>query len=296
MNRNLWYPALGFLLTLAAFGCSNNSVSSDTDQGAILQLIGENQDFSSSDVLSSSNETLSKPAVDTVKFWWRQLVSRGRIIGWGVRQPADSIHPYPYLLVTLTDTLRGILHIVGADSTDSVHLQKPFTEVATRKLFFQKRDSSHSRHRGWVLAGVSPLELVSLPNTARIDSVKIQSATASQTVTAESVLAIILRPDIIEFAKGDSVTVTVYTGDATDSVYRHAHVQLGSLPSHRRKRLVNNGDGSFSGWFKVPTYAPFFGRWHLGVDVLKGHVLASDDLNGYDSRQWGLLYRVGVPD
>ncbi|HLG93305.1 MAG TPA: hypothetical protein VI546_00545 [candidate division Zixibacteria bacterium] len=296
MNRNLWYPALGFLLTLATFACSNDSVSSDTDQGAILQLIGENQDFSSSDVLSSSNETLSKPAVDTVKFWWRQLVSRGRIIGWGVRQPADSIHPYPYLLVTLTDTLRGILHLVGADSTDSVHLQKPFTEVATRKLFFQKRDSSHSRHRGWVLAGVSPLELVSLPNTARIDSVKIQSATASQTVTAESVLAIILRPDIIEFAKGDSVTVTVYTGDATDSVYLHAHVQLGSLPSHRRKRLVNNGDGSFSGWFKVPTYAPFFGRWHLGVDVLKGHVLASDDLNGYDSRQWGLLYRVGVPD
>jgi hypothetical protein len=146
------------------------------------------------------------------------------------------------------------------------------------------------------LAGVSGIELVSVPNTAKIDSVKIQSGSVAQTVTADNILAITLRPDIIEFAKGDSVNVTVYTGDATDSVFLHAHVQLGTLPTHRRKKLINNGDGSFSGWLIIPSHAGFFGRWHLGVDVLKGHVLSSDDLNDYDSRQWGLLYRVGVPD
>ena len=296
MNKKFSYLILGLLLTMAALGCSSNGVNADTDQAAILQLIGENPDMSGSDVMSSSTETLSKTAVDTVKFWWRQLVSRGRIIGWGVRQPADSANSHLSILVTLTDTLRGILHIVGADSTDSVHLKKPFTEVATRKLFFQKRNSDRFRHRGWVLAGVSGIELVSVPNTAKIDSVKIQPGSVAQTVTADNILAITLRPDIIEFAKGDSVNVTVYTGDATDSVFLHAHVQLGALPIHRRKRLTNNGDGSFSGWLIIPSQAGFFGRWHLGVDVLKGHVLASDDWNDYDSRQWGLLYRVGVPD
>ncbi len=169
-------------------------------------------------------------------------------------------------------------------------------EVATRRLYFEKRNPDRFRHRGWVFAGVSAIELVSVPNTAKIDSVKIQSASVSQTVPADSILAITLRHDIIELAKGDSVNITVFTGDATDSVFLHAHVQMGTLPSHRRKRLVNNGDGSFSGWIKIPSHAGFYGRWHLVVDVLKGHVLSSDDLNDYDSRQWGLLYRVGIPD
>ena len=296
MNRTLWYAALGFLLMGGAFGCSENSVSSDTDQSAILRIIGETPEYASPEVLSPSDQTLSRVAVDTVKLWWRQLISRGRIIGWGVRQPADSTHPFPSILVTLTDTLRGILHIVGTDSTDTTHLQKPFTDVATRRLYFEKRNPDRFRHRGWVLAGVSAIELVSIPNTAKIDSVKIQAASVSQTVTADSILAITLRHDIIELAKGDSVNITVFTGDPADSVFLHAHVQMGTLPSHRRKRFANNGDGSFSGWIKIPSHAGFYGRWHLVVDVLKGHVLSSNDLNDYDSRQWGLLYRVGIPD
>lgn len=296
MKKKFLYPALGLILALAAFGCSNNSTNTDTDQAAILQLIGENPDMTSSDVLSSDQSTLSKVAVDTVKLWWRQIISRGRIIGWGVRQPADSTHHFPSITVTLTDTLHGILHIVGVDSTDSVHLKKPFVEVATRKLFFEKREPDGFPRRGWFLAGVSGIELVSVPNTAKIDSVKIQSASVSQTVTAAGILDITLRTDIIEFTHGDSVNVTVYTGDATDSVFLHAHLQLATLPSFRRKQLANNGDGSFSGWIKIPSSASFFGRWHLGVDVLKGDVLSSNDLNDYDSRQWGLLYRVGVPE
>ena len=312
MTKKLIYPALGLALMMTAFGCSKNSVSTEGDQAAILALIGENPEYSGSDVLSPSDQTLSRVAVDTVKFWWRQLLHRGQIIGWGVRRPADSTNPYPSILVTLTDTLQGILHIVGIDSTDSVHLKKPFTEVATRRLLFQKREPDRFRHRGWVLAGVSGIELISIygerlvpseaegrrtiPNTAKIDSVKIESGSASQTVRADNILAITRRPDIIEFDQGDSINVTVYTGDATDSVYLHAHVQLGSLPSHRRKKLTNNGDGSFSGYIRIPSHSGFVGRWHLGVDILKGHVLASGDLNDYDSRQWGLLYRVGVPD
>ncbi|MCI0329778.1 MAG: hypothetical protein L0196_02335 [candidate division Zixibacteria bacterium] len=296
MTKKFICLILGLVLLMAAFGCSNKSTNTDPDQAAILTLIGQNADMTGSDVLSPADQTLSKAAVDSIKLWWRQLLARGRIIGWGVRQPADSTHPFPSITVTLIDSLEGILHIVGTDSSDTVHLEKPFTEVATRLLYFEKRGLDATRYRGWVLAGVSGIELVSVPNTAKIDSVKIESGAASQTVRADSILAITLRPDIIEFAKGDSVNVTVYTGDATDSVYLHAHIQMGTLPSHRRKKLANNGDGSFSGYIFIPSHANFFGRWHLVVDVLKGHVLASDDLNDYDSRQWGLLYRVGVPD
>ncbi|MCI0405502.1 MAG: hypothetical protein L0209_05445 [candidate division Zixibacteria bacterium] len=295
MTKKLVFAAFGLTLLIGALGCSN-SVKTDPDQAAILRLINSNSDMTGSDVLSSSDNTLSKVAVDTIKLWWRQLLHRGRIIGWGVRQPADSTHPFPSITVTLVDSLDGILHIVGKDTTDSVHLQKPFVEVATRRLSFEKRAPDGEPFRGWVLAGVSGIELVSLPNTAKIDSVTIQSGTILQTVAAKSILSITLRPDFIAFGRGDSVNVTVYTGDPTDSVYLHAHLQVIGLPSHRRKRLTNNGDGSFSGYIFIPSSSNFKGRWHLGFDVLKGHVLSSGDLNDYDSRQWGLLYRVGVED
>ncbi len=295
MTKKFVLAAFGLALLMGFLGCSN-SVKTDPDQAAILRLIDSNRDMTSHEVLSSSDNTLSKVAVDTIKLWWRQLLHRGRIIGWGVRQPADSTHPFPSITVTLVDSLEGILHIVGKDSTDSAHLKKPFVEVATRRLFFEKRAPDGAPWRGWVLSGVSGIELVSVPNTAAINWVTIQSGSFSQTVPAESILAITLRPDLPAFNHGDSVHVTVHTGDPADSVYLHAHLQVVGLPSHRRKKLTNNGDGSFSGYVIIPSDANFKGRWHLSFDVLKGHVLSSNDLNDYDSRQWGLLYRVGVPD
>jgi hypothetical protein len=195
----------------------------------------------------------------------------------------------------LTDTLAGQLHILGknAGDTATVPLIKPFTEVATRKLLFQKRGPDRMFRRGWVLAGLSGIELVSVPNTAKIDSVKIENGSNTKTIT--DILQIVMRPRTPGFSGGDSVQITVFTGDATDSVYLHAHHRFLASHQHIRRRMTNNGDGSFSGFWIVPnSLSP--GRWHFGVDVLKGNVLASNVTDDYDSRQWGVVYRVGVPE
>ncbi len=297
MKRTLLYLTVVLAAGILSAGCGK-SVNNDTDEAAILSLIGSNPDLTSSDVMSASNSTYSKAAVDTVKFWWRQVLRRGRIIGWGARQPADSAHSYPSILVTLTDTLEGQLHILGKNDgdTETVEVLKPFTEVATRKLLFQKRGANNAFRRGWFLAGVSGIELVSIPTvTADIDSLKIQSASFSKTIVKDSILSIVLRPNTLLFSKGDSVFVTVFTGDATDSVYLHVQARQGYNYVHGRGRLTNNGDGSFSGYWKIPQELPF-GRWHFAVDVLKGHVLAANVTSDYDSRQWGIIYRVGVSE
>jgi len=297
MKRTLLYLTAALAVGIFAAGCGK-STNHDTDQSAIFSLIGANPDLTGSDVLSASNSTFSKAAVDTVKFWWRQILHRGRLVGMGVRQPADSTHPFPFILVTLTDTLEGTLHILGKNNGDTmtVEVLKPFTEVATRRLLFQKRGANNAFRRGWFLAGVSGIELVSVPTvTANIDSVKIQSASFSKTIVKDSILSIVLRPNTIQFSKGDSVYVTVFTGDATDSVYLHVHARQGFNYVHGRRRLTNNGDGSFSGFWKIPQELPF-GRWHFAVDVLKGHVLATNVTSDYDSHQWGIIYRVGVSE
>jgi hypothetical protein len=295
MIRRFIMVAPGLILILSLLGCSDNGVDSNTDQAAILALIGSTPDLTGSDVLSPANTTFSKASVDTVKMWWRQLLRRGRVIGWGVRQPADSANPHPYLLVTLTDTLEGQLHILGKNvgDTTTAHLIKPFTEVATRKLLFQKRGPDRMFRRGWVLAGLSGIELASVPNTAQIDSVKIENGTDTKVIT--DILQIVMRPHSPGFSGGDSVQITVYTGDATDSVYLHAHHRFLASHRHIRRRTINNGDGSFSAHWIVPNNLAA-GRWHFGVDVLKGNVLASNITDDYDSRQWGVVYRVGVPE
>lgn len=296
MLRKLVYGILAGSLVLFGQGCSKNSVSTSTDQSAILGLVGSNTDLTSSSVAADSSAMLPKVAVDTVYLWWRQITHYGRIIGWGTMQPVDSAHAYPTITVTLTDTLAGTLHIIGRNIGDTIlsQVNKPFVEVATRNLLFEKRGPDNASWRGWYLAGVSGIELVSVPTvTVRIDSVKVASGSTNKTITAANILSIEMRPNTLGFAQGDSVNITVFTGDATDSVFIHVHAHMGASYVHVRKRLTNNGNGSYSGYWKIPIDLPY-GHWHFVADVLKGNVLSSNVTTDYDSRQWGIVYRVGV--
>lgn len=298
MRKTLVYAGLVLLFGLALFGCSGNksvNTTGGTDQSAVLALINGNADLTSSDVLSLTvpdTMALLKPAsvqVDTVRFWWRQILHRGRLLGWGTLRPPDSSDTFPTLQVTLTDTLVGRFHILGVDSTNRIHVIKPFEETATRRVLFEKRGSDNDLFRGWVLTGVSDVELVSIPTvTAHLDSVRLQAPGLSHTVTASNVLDIILRKDLMSLHVGDTIHVTAFTGNATDSVFIHGWFAGNFIRQH----LTNNGNGSFSGSWTVTGDV---GRRHLVVDVIKSSVFTNDSAP-YDSRQWGILYKVGVPE
>ncbi|MCI0405805.1 MAG: hypothetical protein L0209_07000, partial [candidate division Zixibacteria bacterium] len=61
MTKKLIFAIFGLALLIGPLGCSN-SVKTDPDQAAILRLINSNSDMTGSDVLSSSDNTLSKVA------------------------------------------------------------------------------------------------------------------------------------------------------------------------------------------------------------------------------------------
>lgn len=108
------------------------------------------------------------------------------------------------------------------------------------------------------------------------------------TFTEGDMTRITLRDSILTFHFGDTITLTVTTGDATDSVYLHT---LNFYCRPHRRSFVNNGDGTFSGSWVINADTMSVDRYrHAAIDVIKHSTLDGDD--PYDSRIWGVIYRV----
>jgi hypothetical protein len=207
---------------------------------------------------------------------------------------ADQTHLYPYAFVTVTDTLYGRLYVLAKDSSES--MSKSLTDEAVKHAYFEKREGNETRHRGWRLVRISGLLIHSFPtNTRIIDSVKVISQGKNLILTESDIIDTASIGNILTFNAGDSVTLTVFTTDSTDSVFLH------SLPCHyynckpHRRSFHNNGDRSFTGTWMVGSGmmdSVNVAVRHAAIDVIKHTSLDGTSTDPYDSRIWGVLYRV----
>lgn len=278
-------------------GCSKSPTSPQTtqltaDQLAVQNLVQTDPAFDvtaamdESDSVSEGGLAKSAAVLDTVFHWWRQITDRDRHI--------DIMITDSTARVTVTDTLMGLLHVVGADSVGRVQFTTPLTDVATHKALFKRRHPPDGdEHRGWVLAAVSDVLFKSSPlDTRQIRTTQVRTSMSgvNRTLTESGITALTPRDSILTFTIGDTVWVTVTTGDPSDSVFLHVRDGHRDMRPHR-KSLHNNGDGTFSGQFLVPQdLEGASGRKHMVVDVIKHDVL--DNHARYDSHGWGILYRV----
>jgi len=287
------------ILLLVILGCSKKSTApSEADQDAILSLIESYPKIFTPCVIdtipdSSGMGKIVPVTEDTVIFWWRWIY-------WGqtVRSievdvyPSGGDHLYPYANVTVIDTLIGDLHLIRKD-TSGIWSSKPITDVAKRSAYFERRRPIDSPHRGWDVVKVSGLLVQSVPTTRAIDSLHIASTKTGYdtTITESHINQCTLIWNLLTFGEEDSITVTVYTGDPTDSAYLHAYSHLFPHLFHVRSAFVNNGDGSFSGTW-VTAELPFGASpyRHAAIDVIKHSTLDGED--PYDSEVWGVIYRI----
>jgi hypothetical protein len=275
----------------------STSPTTNLDQDAVLRLVAE--DSTSFALEITDPDSMGTPkivGVDTVKFWWRRINRVSRTINVSV-YPADSTHVYPYAFVTVIDTLYGHLVIIGRDSFDSaVRIVKPLADEARKRAYFEKRGTNEDPHRGWRLMGISGLLVHSFPNNTRqINSVHLLSPGYDRIFTEDYITGITPRDSILTFQAGDSVTLTVTTGDPTDLVYLHR------LPCHyynckpHRQPFYNNGDGTFTGTWVIGEClvdtCDFVIR-HAAIDVIEYNSIYGDTTYHYDSRIWGVIYRV----
>jgi len=299
-KKLILHAGLAWLFFLFVFtGCSKKSTApTETDQDAILSLIESYPRIFTSCVIdtipdSSGLGKIAPVNEDTVIFWWRW-------IHWGqtVRSidvdfyPSGGDHSYPYANVSVIDTLTGYLHLIRKD-TSGIWTSKPITDVAKRSAYFERRRPVDSPYRGWDLVKVSGLLVRSVPTIRAIGSVQIASSKSGYdtTITESYITNCSLIGNMFNFGEEDSITLTVYTGDPTDSVYLHAYSHLFPLLTHIRRGFVNNGDGSFSGTLvtaQLPLGASPYR--HAAIDVIKHSTLDGED--AYDSRIWGLIYQL----
>ncbi len=298
----IWVIAFAILFSLfILLGCGKKSTTpEETDQSMIFDLITAYPDVFCTCVIDTSQDSSGFGKIyggidDTVKFWWRRIF-------WGqtVRSididvhPPDGAHLYTYANVTITDTLTGELHLIKkAGPGNWSWSDKPITDIATRSAYFERRRSIDSTYRGWDLVKVSGLLVESLPTTREIDSLNITTTLSGYdtTITQTHLTQCTLIENLFTFGEEDSITVTVYTGDPTDSVYLHAYSRLFPFLAHVRRSFTNNGDGSFSGtWVTAELPLGASPYRYAAIDVIKHNTLDNDD--AYDSKIWGVIYRV----
>lgn len=290
---------LGVLFLTGGCSKSTNPVEA-TDPEALKNILTESALLVTSDVTTTTPPDTSGgyarlAGVDTVKFWWRRYTRAQRNIAIQIF-PNDSAHVYPYALVTITDSLYGVLHVLGRDSLGArFHDSTLFADLARRNAYFEKRFASNRLHRGWVLVSVSGVVINSIPfgvssvaTTRQIQSAQVVAPSGvNKTLTEADVLALVRRDSLTFFRPGDSVTVTVTTADSSDSVYLH----VGEDYRYQRKPFRNNLNGTFTGTWVISTDPRFwFGPKHAGIDVIKHDVLDGD--LAYDSKRWGLVYVI----
>ncbi len=284
---------------ILSFSACKKSTSPTTnlDKDAILKAVAEDSTSFTSEI--TDLDSMGTPKIvgaDSVKFWWRKINRVSRTINVSIYS-ADSTHTYPYAYVTVIDTLFGRLIIISQDSSHSlVRTIKSLTDEAVKRAYFEKRGTNEDVHRGWRLIGISEVLVHSFPNNTRqINSVHLLSPGYDRIFTEDDITKITSRDSLLIFNAGDSVTLTVFTGDPSDLVYLHRPPCYYYNCKPHRQPFYNNGDGTFTGtWVigdcSVDTYDVVIR--HAAIDVIKYSSIYGDSTYSYDSRIWGITYKV----
>jgi hypothetical protein len=290
---------LAFLVVAALFilgGCGQNQGPvgldvSDSDEATLRAFVDEYPDLFTFEYQDGSQEggegipesTLPKP-IDPVAFW-REITDKQRDVGIHIVQ--DSITTAE---VTVTTHIQGLFHTVTMDS----HYTKEIDDTAVRYAYLEKERPGPSngdtrRHGGWTLKKISGWEIVSNPCTKQINSVQISSSSGLVDTVITDISSLWDVEDLLVFEPGDSVTLTVDTGNPDDLVFLHA-------PRVFRRPFKHVGGGVFTGTW-VTSQGPSVDvrprPRHATIDVID-HDTVFDDQLPYDSRAWGMVYFVGV--
>jgi hypothetical protein len=281
------------LMVLAGCGQNQGPVAPsgvESDEENLKVLVEDNPDlftFEYQDGSQESGEGIPESAlpkdIDPVAFW-REITEKQREVDINIVQ--DSITTAQ---VTVTTYIQGLFHTVTMDS----HYTKPIDDTAVRYAYLEKEkpgisDGSHRRHGGWTLEKISGWEIFSNPCTKQINSLQVTSSSGLVDTVITDISSLWDVEDLFVFQPGDSVTLTVDTGNADDLVFLHA-------PGICRRPFRHIGGGVFTGTWVT-------GRWphtdvrprarHAAVDVID-HGTVFDDQLPYDSRAWGMVCFVG---
>jgi len=290
-----WLTPAALALLLVASGCDTSPTQVNEDLAALQSLIEAEADYFTADLFSGQGAedptTPAKVLADILPWrYGRQILGIERDISIDIdntTQPATAA-------VTWTAEITGVFHVID---TQANTYSKDYIDNLIRFATFERRGSTNTQHRGWRMTSVSGTEMESVGATVEIASINMTSTNGVDT-TFTNVSELKERDLLLVFAPLDTVTLTVTTGNTDDVVLLHypAWIAGHNMRHFVRRRLINNGDGTYTGHWVTRGLVWRHGQLrnpprHITVDVLSHGTVFTDD-QPYDSVAWGFVYRV----
>jgi hypothetical protein len=282
MGRDVFISALLAVVTLLlTLSCEEKTTTSveRTDFEAIKAIIYENPDIFLADVFDTDKDTLVDP------IFFREISSRDFDLDSARRYQADSSHLFDYIHAAWGDSIRGVLHywVDGKEYTKSIYAH------AVTGAYFEQWGDVLDPHRGWLLKKISGNVIVSADTTSRqLYTLHINSSRVDTVLNEIRILTPVKKDSTMYFGMGEKVTFTIDPKDTTDHLFLH----IGEHGRFQKSRFNSNGDGTFSAsWTTTDNPDIAKGYKHAFVEAIS-RVALSDTSAKYDSKSWGVIYRI----
>ncbi len=207
-------------------------------------------------------------------------------------------------------TVTGIFRIRALKGTDTVTVEKPFSDVSEREIIFKRVARERERYwLNWVPVGTSLVSggTVTPPSQVQLQKVEMRLPGGKDiTITEPQQFFMRYRwmrmfmggqEDAPELAAGETVTLrATVRSDAPDADI--VMLRFGFDATHRnriRMQLaseVNNGDGTYTRTFELSWQVHFHrGHFNAQIDAMTKGTLY-DDAAPYSVSWWAVPYRV----
>lgn len=261
----------GFVFILFfPLSCKKSVTPSYTDVDAIKDYINYHPDIFLADVFDTSR---AAP-------FFREITNKDYWIKIDFHNP-DSINFFKSADVSWEDSIQGVFHTF----ISGTEYKKSFKAFSRVKAYFEQWGNSGDLYRGWLLMKVSNIPIYVTPfPTVGFSNLEIDTSGLSSSINLDGLNEL---NKILQLKRMSSAKFTIQAADSTDLYYLHIYDENG----WSKRRFSNVGDNSFSVTW-TPSSQDYNTYRHFYVDCIKSKTVADSSYSTYDSRTWGIIYKV----
>jgi len=265
----LFLAGLVFLLFFS-LTCKKPVTTSYTDIDAIKDYINYHPDIFSADAFDTSR---AAP-------FFREIPGRDYWIRIDFHNP-DSLHFLKSADVSWEDSIQGVFHTF----ISGTEYQKRFKAFSKVQAYFEQWGNSGDLYRGWLLMKISNIPIYCMPfPTVGLSNLEIDTSGVSSPISLDGLREL---KKVLQLKRSNPVIFTIQVADSTDLYYLHIYDENG----WSKRRFKNNGSYSFSVIW-TPSSQDYNTYRHFYIDCIKSKTVADSSYSTYDSRTWGIIYKV----
>jgi hypothetical protein len=268
-----YFIFLGIIFLLSfSLTCKKPDTPSYTDVDAIKDYINYNPDIFLADVFDTSSAAT----------FFREITKKDYWIKINFHEP-DSVHLIKSADVSWEDSIQGVFHTF----ISGTEYKKSFKAFSRVQAYFEQWGNSGDLYRGWLLMKVSNIPIYVTPfPTVGFSNLEIDTSGSgvSSSISLDGLREL---KNILQLKRSNTVKFTIQVPDSTDLYYLHIYDENG----WSKRPFANKGNNTFSVTW-TPTSTDYNTYRAFYIDCIESKSVADSSFNKYDSRTWGIIYKV----